>query len=151
MTYSRVVRSSSSFAPFGLCKYSRLRAPCLHAGLLQCIPLEVERNWVCDTRNGVYRLSVVGHLVKRWIHWNCCGNLLRRDVATYVDTPFPLYTEEDIYASRLAIILCIGLKFADAAPVTYSLEYVAFRRPFESLHLLTYFEYLRQKIQLEQR
>lgn len=69
------------------------------------------------------------------------GAVLRRVMATLVDMPSIRCTEEEAYASQLALIVESGLELADAAPATHNLPYFALPRPFGSLHLLTNFEY----------
>lgn len=65
---------------------------------------------------------------------------MRRYLVSYVDMSIITCTNDDAYASRLALIVRNGSYLVDAALATHSLEYVAFPRHFASLHLLTNFE-----------
>lgn len=65
--------------------------------------------------------------------------------------PFMQSTEADAYWSLMALIVQNGSEFTDAAPATYSLEYVAFLPPFDSLYRLTNFEYGWKETEFEQK
>lgn len=76
---------------------------------------------------------------------------MRGDVATCVDMPFISCAEEEDYVSRLALIVQNCSELTDAAPLTYSLENVAFPCRYNSLYLLTNVKHWWNKIQFEQQ
>lgn len=99
--------------------------------------MDGDRNCVYDIGSGVDLLSPVGGWVERWMHYGGRGAVLRREVSTYVDISFIFYTEVLAYASFLALIVQIDSELAGAAPITHSLQYIAFMHPFGSLRLST--------------
>lgn len=87
-------------------------------------------NCVYDICNGVDWLSAFGDYVRRCMHCGGRGAILPGDEATFVDILFRLCTEGKAYASRLAVIVQIGLELIDAVPITQGLDCVTFLRNF---------------------
>lgn len=128
MTCSQIFPPLSPFAPFYLREYIRRHMPCLDVYRFQAMPIDGERKWVYDTRNGDDRLPSVGGCVKRSKNKGGCGAVLCRDVETYVKIPFIRCTGEKAYASLLALIVHNGSELTNAVPVAHRSEYVAFPR-----------------------
>lgn len=84
---------------------------------------------------------------------HCCGHSdgLRRDVAAYFDMTFNRCTEEEMYLSRLALIMQNALKTADNAPDTHGLKQDVYPRPIYSQHISIKYDYWRRDILFEQR
>lgn len=59
--------------------------------------------------------------------------------------------EDEAYASRLSLMVRNYSKVTDAAPMSHRLELVAFPRPFDSIYLLTNFEYCWKESKFEQQ
>lgn len=89
-----------------------------------------KRSYLYDTLNNVDWLTVVGGWVKRCMHWGIHVTVIRHEVVTYVNMPFVRRTGEVAYASQLALAVQNSSDIADTTPVTYTLEYVAFPRPY---------------------
>lgn len=107
----------------------------------QYMPMYGERNWVYDIRSSVDRVLAFAGSVKLWRHCGGHSAALRLHVVNNINMPFTLCTEEEPFTSRLMLIVRNGSEMFEAVPVTCSLEYVVFPRPFDSLHFLTNFEY----------
>lgn len=103
-----------------------------------------------DTNNYVDRLSADYGRVKLWMHWGSRGALQHRDVATYIHTKSIHCTERGAFANPLALITRNSSELTDTAPITHSLEYVAFPRPCNSPYSLITFENGCREIQFEQ-
>lgn len=110
--------------------------------------LDHERNWAHTNRYGVDQMSAIGGWIKRCMHWVVRGAVFRCDKATYVEMIFISCTEEEIYARRVVPIINGNLILADDAPVTNSLDYVAFTRPCETIDFVSNFHYWLKEIVL---
>lgn len=108
-------------------------------------------SWKYATRYRIKRLSAVCGWVKRWIHWGRCGTVLHRDVATFANIHFISCSEEETYASVLALIGQNGSESTVASSTTHSLKYVAFLCRYDSLQLLVNFEYGSKETRFEHR
>lgn len=65
--------------------------------------------------------------------------------------PFKRCTKEEVYATRLLKVMLNNWGLEDIALITHSLAYVAFLRPYDTLYLLSNFEYWLKEVQCEQR
>lgn len=83
--------------------------------------LHGERDRSYNYRSIVNRLSARGCWIERLMQWAGHGAVLCRDVATYMDMPFFLRTEEETYASRLALIGQRNSDLANTAPANHIL------------------------------
>lgn len=70
-------------------------------------------------------------------------------MSTYVEKAFIAFNEEKAYTSGPVLFVGNGSELADPAPITHRLEYVVFRRPFHSLHVLRNFAYWWKKFQFK--
>lgn len=69
-----------------------------------------------------------------------------RREAIYVYMPANCSIKEGTYACRSASNMSSYLNLDDAASVSHTLHYVAFSRPYETLHLLTNYDYWLKEI-----
>lgn len=149
MTSSIILPFLSFLEPLGVRANIRLRTLRLDVQRFQSISLDGEHRWAYDNRYGVDSLSAVGGWVKRWMNWGGCAAVLRCDEATYLDMHIIRCADKEIYVRGLASIFGGYLSRTDDPPVTYSLDYVAFRSAYYALHFLTNFDCLLKEIVLK--
>lgn len=113
---------------------------------VQSIPLDGNLNCVPDTLYGVDRFSAVGARIKRWNRWGSFGSVLCYNENTCVDSPFIHCTGEKFYKNRLVQVVQSTLRLGNNAAITHSLEYGAFSRHYDTLYILTNFEYWLKKL-----
>lgn len=68
------------------------------------------------------------------MHCGGRGDVLWCGKSIYVVMLLNQFTGEELYARRVAAIFWDDLSLADDVPVTHSLDYVDFTRPFHTLH-----------------
>lgn len=79
--------------------------------------MDGKRNQIYGILNDAARLSADVGLVKRCMYCGGRSAALPRVVRSNRNMHLPRYTEEEAYASLLALIVRNSLDFADAAPV----------------------------------
>lgn len=108
-------------------------------------------NRVYDARYSNARLSAAGGWTELWKNWGSCVVVFCYKEATYVNMPFIRCIEWDVHANRREQVVRRISGLLDNTPITQSLEYRMFSRPYHTPLPLNNFEYWLKDIYFEPR